>query len=67
MGGPGDKADLQRGDVIVEIDGKKVPDPSELPRMAAIGHIGKTVVLKIFRQGKPLETSVVVEARPEKK
>ncbi len=66
QGGPGDKAHLKRGDVIVEIDGKKVLDPSELPRMVAFGHLGKTVVLKIFRQSKPLEIGVVVEARPEK-
>jgi serine protease Do len=66
-GGPSDKANLKRGDVIVEIDGKKVIDPSELPRMVAFGHIGKTVVLKVFRQGKPLEIRAVIEARPEQK
>lgn len=65
-GGPADKAHLTRGDVILEIDGKKVLDPSELPRMVAFGHIGKTVVLKVFRQGGSLEIKTVIEARPEK-
>jgi len=66
-GGPADKAGLQRGDVIVELDGKKILDPAELPRMVAFGHIGKTVTLKVIRQGKPLELSALVELKPEKK
>ncbi len=66
-GGPADKADLKRGDVIVELDGKKVLDPSELPRMVAFGHIGKTVVLKVFRQSAFLKIKIVVEAKPEQK
>ena len=41
---PADKAGLKRGDVIMELDGKKILDPSELPRMVAFGHIGKTVI-----------------------
>lgn len=65
-GGPADKAGLQRGDVIIELDGKKVLDPSELPRMVAFGHIGKTVTLKAVRQSKPIEIKAVVELRPEK-
>ena len=65
--GPAGKAGLQRGDVIVELDGKKVLDPTELPRMVAFGHIGKTVVLKVFRKGASQEIKAVVELRPEQK
>ena len=65
-GGPADKAALKRGDVIVDLNGKKILDPSELPRMVAFGHIGKTVTLKVLRQGKPLELKAVVELMPEK-
>ncbi len=66
-GGPADKAELKRGDVIVELDGRKVLDPSELPRMVAFGHIGKMVTLKVIRESKSLEIKVVVELRPEQK
>jgi serine protease Do len=66
-GSPADKAGLRRGDVIVELDGKKILDPSELPRMVAFGHIGKTVTLNVIRQGAPLEIKAVVELRPEQK
>ena len=64
-GGPADKAGLLRGDVIVELDGKKILDPAELPRMVAFGHIGKTVAFKVFRQGKAIEVKAAVEMRPE--
>lgn len=65
-GGPADQAGLQRGDVIVSLDGKKILEPGELPRMVAFGHIGKTVTLSVIRKGKPLEIKAVVELRPEK-
>ncbi len=66
-GSPAEKAGLKRGDVIIELDGKKILDPSELPRMVAFGHIGKTVTLKILRQSKSMEIKAVVEMKPEKK
>ncbi len=65
-GGPAEKAGLQRSDVIIELDGKKVLDPSELPRIVAFGHIGKAVTLKVIRKGKPMEISAMIELKPEK-
>jgi serine protease Do len=65
-GGPAEKAGLQRGDVIVDLDGKKILEPSELPRMVAFGHIGKVVMLKVIRQGKPMEIKAVVELKQSK-
>jgi serine protease Do len=64
--GPAAKAGLQRGDVIIELDGKKIVIPAELPRMVAFGHIGKAVSLKVIRQGQTLEIKAVIELRPEK-
>ncbi len=66
-GGPAEKAGLQRGDVIIELDGKKILEPSELPRMVAFGHIGRTVTLKVIRQGRLVEIKSVIELMPEKK
>ncbi len=65
-GSPAEKADIKRGDVIVELDGKKILDPTELPRMVAFGHIGKTVALKVIRQGKTIDLQAVIERKPEK-
>jgi serine protease Do len=64
--GPADKAGLRRGDVIIEVDGRKVVDPAELPRLIAFGQIGKTVTFKVLRQANPLELKAVIEKRPEK-
>jgi serine protease Do len=66
-GSPAEKAGLQRGDVIVELDGKKILDPSELPRMVAFGHIGKTVILTVIRQSKRMDIQAVIELKPEQK
>jgi len=65
-GGPAEKAGLRRGDVIIALDGKKVFDPTELPRMVAFGHIGKTVTLKVIRQNKSMDISAVIELKPDK-
>jgi serine protease Do len=64
-GGPAAKAGLQRGDVIVELDGKKIMDPAELPRLIAFGHIGKTVTFTVLRQAKRIDVRAVIEAMPE--
>jgi serine protease Do len=64
-GGPADKAGLKKGDVIIELDGKKMLTPAEMPRMVAFGHIGKTVTFKVIRQGKTMEIKALVEKRPE--
>lgn len=66
-GGPADKAGLKRGDVIVELDGKKILEPDELPRMVAFGKIGKTITLKVLRQGTPMEIKATAELKPEQK
>jgi len=63
--GPAAKAGLQRGDVIIELDGKRIIDPAELPRMIAFGHIGKTVTFTVLRQAQRMEIKAVIEAMPE--
>ena len=65
-GSPAEKAGLRHGDVIVALDGKKILDPSELPRMVAFRHISKTVLLTVIREGKPLDIKAVVEMKPDK-
>ena len=64
---PAAKAGLRRGDVIIELDGKKILDPGELPRMVAFGKIGKTITIKILRKSKTRELKAVIELRPEQR
>jgi serine protease Do len=49
-GSPADKAGLQRGDVIIEYEGKKIEEPYQLRNMVANTPIGKEVEVKIIRE-----------------
>ena len=53
-GGPADKGGLKRGDVIVGFDGKAVDNPFQLKNLVASTKPGKTIELKIVREGKTL-------------
>ena len=63
-GGPGDKAGLKPGDIIVAIDGKTINAADELT-MAVISHQpGQTVDLDVVRDGKAVNMKVTLGQRP---
>jgi serine protease Do len=63
-GGPGEKAGLKGGDIIVNIDGKPVIDSNDAT-MAVIAHQpGETVTLGIVRNGNPETIKVTLGQRP---
>ncbi len=63
---PAERAGLKAGDVILEIDGKKVSDSFNLRSQTAYKGIGNTVTLKVHRKGVGLlkEIKVKLEKRP---
>lgn len=64
--GPSDKAGVEAGDIITEIDGKKLADDPAVAGLATLINkkkIGESVKLKIWRDGKEIE----LEARLEKR
>ncbi len=63
---PASKADLQRGDIIVSMDGKEVKDATELKNMVASTAPGTKVTLGIIRQGEKKEVSVTLGEFPTK-
>jgi serine protease Do len=64
---PAEKAGLKRGDVIVAFDGKAVEDSTSLRNMASAAAPGKTVQLKIVREGKEQSvTATLVEFKERK-
>jgi serine protease Do len=65
-GSPAEKAGIERGDVIVEFDGKPVADSQDLPRMVASTPVGKSVNIKFWRNEKTLERQVKVGEMEEK-
>ncbi|MBF0328790.1 MAG: PDZ domain-containing protein, partial [Nitrospirae bacterium] len=61
---PAEKAGIQRGDVVIEYDGKEVAEPSTLRTMVANTSPGKEIVLKLLRDGKQHTVKVKVSELP---
>lgn len=59
-GGPAEKAKLNPGDIILEFDGKPIPEMRDLPRVVAETPIDKEVTLKYWRDGKERKSKVKV-------
>lgn len=58
--GPGAKAGIKPGDVILALNGEKVIDSRELPPKVAILKPGSDALLKIWRDGKAMDLKVTV-------
>jgi serine protease Do len=63
--GPAEKAGIERGDVIVSFDGKKIKSSSELPYIVGSTPVGKTVIVEVLRKGKTKSISVKIEKLEE--
>ncbi len=64
-GDPADKAGLKAGDVITEINGKKIKDTHELLMLIAGFRVGETVKIKILRDSLEKDVSIAVAERKE--
>src|SRR5207249_2637825 len=62
--GPALKAGVQRGDVIVEFDGKNVQGISELRNRVAATPVGSNVKLKVMRDGQEKALTIHIAERP---
>ncbi|HYF02214.1 MAG TPA: Do family serine endopeptidase [Patescibacteria group bacterium] len=62
-GSPADKAGVEIGDVILELNGTPVNTSNELQGYIALRKAGDNVKLKIWRNGKMIEKNVRLEAR----
>src|SRR5437773_6331084 len=62
--GPALKAGLQRGDVIMEFDGKEVQTVSELRNRVAQTPVGSKVALKVLRDGQEKQLTLHIGERP---
>jgi S1-C subfamily serine protease len=64
-GQPADKAGIRRGDVVLSVDGKAVETSNDLKNTVAGIQPGKKIPLVIFRGGKELTVTVVLNERDE--
>ena len=63
-GSPAEKAGLQRGDVIVEFNGKKIEDPNQIRNMVANIEPGKEAELTIIRNNQEMKKKVTISELP---
>ena len=59
-GSPSDKGGIKDGDVILEFDGKIINEMKELPKIVAETEVGKMVNVKIWRNNKTLNKSILL-------
>jgi serine protease Do len=64
-GSAAEKGGLQRGDVIIRYDGKKVKEMSALPPMVAQTPVGKEVEIVVIRKGRERRLTAVIEELKE--
>lgn len=64
-GGPAEKAGIEAGDIVTQVDGRPVDKMTDLPRMVGAVKPGTKTRLKVFRRGAYQDIAVtVVEFEP---
>jgi S1-C subfamily serine protease len=61
---PADDAGLRKGDIIEEIDGSRVEDPSEIASKVKGKQMNERLVLTVNRYGRQIQVPVQVDERP---
>ena len=59
-GSPAEKAGLKPGDIIIEFNNKKVMTMRDLPRLVGEAPVGKGATVKVWRDKKEIEKTVVL-------
>lgn len=62
-GTPAEKSGLQRGDVLLSLDGKPVRNVKELQLLVASSPLGANLPVEVLREGKRLTLHVVIVVR----
>lgn len=64
-GGPADAAGIQRGDVVVSIDGAQIDDPDAFAYRFATKGIGGTTQVRVLRDGQRRDIQIALVRPPE--
>ena len=62
---PAQRAGLQRGDIILAMDGHQVKDKSTLPRLVADLPVGGSSTITVFRSGNKLTLTITPTTAPD--
>jgi S1-C subfamily serine protease len=63
-GGPADMGGLRSGDVVVELNGQRVPEPEVLRSLVSSARPGQPMRVKVSREGKFEDLTVTLMERP---
>ncbi|MEM2139464.1 trypsin-like peptidase domain-containing protein [Nitrososphaera sp.] len=61
---PADDAGLRRGDVIEQVDGERIEDPSQIAGAVKKKKVNDTVTVTVNRYGRQFQVGVQVDERP---
>ena len=64
-GGAADKSGLAAGDVIVGFEGKAIERKTQLQWLASTAGVGRSVTLRVQREGRPFDVKVTLGQLPE--
>jgi len=64
-GGPADKAGVKPGDVLIEVEGRPVADPTSMLNLIAALPPGKPATVKVKRSGQDIDATITVGRRPK--
>jgi serine protease Do len=64
-GSPADKAGLAAGDIVVSFEGTPIDHSSKLQWLASTTGVGRTVTLRVQREGKQFDQKVTLGQLPE--
>jgi len=64
-GGPADKAGVKPGDVLTEVEGKPVADPTSMLNLIAALPPGKPATVRVKRGGNEVDATITVGRRPK--
>jgi serine protease Do len=59
-GSPSEKGGIKSGDIILEFDGKRINEMSELPKIVAETEVGSTVNVKVWRNKREITKKIVL-------
>lgn len=62
---PADKAGIQKGDIIISIDGQRINDKNQLSSIISKKKVGDTVKLSVYRDGKTTDVQVTLGSATE--
>ncbi len=64
-GSPAEKAGIQQGDVIVDIDGTRISEKMQLSEIISNKKVGENITLRVFRDGQTSEIKATLEVASE--